>query len=255
MDSIESFYLKNLKRILGVPQSTANSAVYHELGQTSILVMVKQSLMDFLCKLKQDPANYSLLQSLLSIDCNWTRFCLSVLQPHELTVDNICPFALPIKDLREIFMEKVLQEINSMSSLRFLNKFKMDGGFIQQMDCILNHKHRSAINKLRCGSFNTRSRFGAWLKEAKEDRTCRFCDLGCLEDEEHILSQCTSFGSLRKTFQEEADNCLQEGSQYPFDLKFFFNNTQLLPVFAKFIYKTWLVVADMNKSIMKKSSR
>ena len=91
VDSIERFYLKNLKRILGVPHSTATSAIYQELGQTSISEIVKQSGMEFLCKLKLDPTNWSLLKSLMSTDCNWTRYCISILQPHDLSIYNIDP--------------------------------------------------------------------------------------------------------------------------------------------------------------------
>ena len=139
-------------------------------------------------------------------DCNWTRYCISILQPHDLSIYNIDPLALPLKDMKDAFLGKILYDINSMSSLKFLNKFKMHGGFLLLMDCIPIQKHRSAVNILRCGSFNSRCRSGAWSKEAKEIRTCRFCDLNCFEDEEHILSECAFFGPLRKALQDEVPN-------------------------------------------------
>ena len=56
---IESFYLNHLKRILGVPMSTANSAVYFELGQFSVETMVKCNLLKFLVRLKKHTTNWN----------------------------------------------------------------------------------------------------------------------------------------------------------------------------------------------------
>ena len=140
INRIEIFFTKNLKKILGVPECTANAAVYFELRQKSIAAIMRENILEFICKLKDDPTNWLLLQHLFTIDCSWVNYCNSVLALCELNLVNLNPLVIPHADLDAFFVDDLLLKISLMFSLKFLHTCKFDDGFVFHMDCIPNRK-------------------------------------------------------------------------------------------------------------------
>lgn len=60
-DKIEAFHRINLKRILGVPISSADAAIYLDLNTCSIETRVKVNILKFLTRLKKVEMNEKIL--------------------------------------------------------------------------------------------------------------------------------------------------------------------------------------------------
>ena len=237
--------------ILGVPTSTANTAIFLELNLSLITTLVQIKILKFLVRLKDDEINKELLEKLLQIDCPWSRFCNSLLRKDDLSAYTLNDNTIPITDIQLQFKENQINLSKQMYSLEFLNKIRTYK-FIDKLDCIKVKSWRHSLSRLRWCNFGLRIRNGAWTNEPREERTCRFCESNALEDEIHILCHCHFFQDLRsKLFQE-----LQIISSINFEslnnlekLKVIMQNEESLPTFAKFSNEIWKIVKIMNSTI------
>lgn len=66
-----------------------------------------------------------------------------------------------------------------------------------------NFEIRRAISRLRLSSHKLAIVTGKWYKIEKENRHCKLCHLGSIEDEFHFLLNCDSFSELRKSTLQE----------------------------------------------------
>ena len=102
---IKNFYSKNIKRILGVPLSTANAAVYLELNLCSISTLVSINIFKIFARLKDNELNKQLLSNLLSIDCSWSKFCNKLLGEHNISAEYMNKYILSVDGLQLNFKE------------------------------------------------------------------------------------------------------------------------------------------------------
>jgi hypothetical protein len=63
---------------------------------------------------------------------------------------------------------------------------------------VLPLETRRRLSEIRCGTHCLRIETGRWLKEAPEERFCRVCLCGSVEDELHALLECWQYAELRK---------------------------------------------------------
>ena len=59
-------------------------------------------------------------------------------------------------------------------------------------------QHRAPIAELRCGTSRLRVETGRWSKEALEERFCKVCICGPIEDEKHVLLDCFIYDDIRE---------------------------------------------------------
>ena len=68
---------------------------------------------------------------------------------------------------------------------------------------------RRRLTELRCGTHCLRIETGRWENEAVEERVCKVCVCGPIEDEVHVLLECYPYQKLREkmfeTIQEATD--------------------------------------------------
>jgi hypothetical protein len=74
IEKLDSFLRTNFKRILGVGPSTTNPALYLELDQTTITVMIAVPIMKMIFKMRKSDTDRTLFKSLSNINCKWTVF-------------------------------------------------------------------------------------------------------------------------------------------------------------------------------------
>ena len=91
-----------------------------------------------------------------------------------------------------IYREIFIGCFNSMLSLQILSKYPVDGGFLPLMDCIPNQTHRAAVNKLKCGSFNTKIKIGCLVQWGKRTVNLPILQLQLLWRWRTYLSQMLS---------------------------------------------------------------
>jgi hypothetical protein len=64
---------------------------------------------------------------------------------------------------------------------------------------VLPLETRRRLSEIRCGTHCLRIETGRWLKEAPEERFCRVCLCGPVEDEMHVLLDCHRYDGLRQS--------------------------------------------------------
>jgi hypothetical protein len=164
-----------------------------------------------------------------------------ILNKFDLNFEQLNENILPLVDIENDFFQTITYDLETMSSLKFLNKFKCAHGYVEMLDCINTRSHRTALSKLKCGNFNLRIRTGAWENEEHGEKICRFCPSGDLEDEKHVFLNCPFFDVERHSLIKDIKN-LQESEVSPslnlnFDI--LLNNKLFVCIFAKFTYTIW----------------
>ena len=91
--------------------------------------------------------------------------------------------------------ESVLQS----AKLRTYRIFKSSIGKEDYLDRFLSIQQRSALARFRCGSFPLAVELGRYRRPVipLEQRTCRLCNSGHIENEEHFLIQCSEYNDIR----------------------------------------------------------
>jgi hypothetical protein len=250
LERIERFYLKNLKRILGVPLSTANSAVYYELNQTSIEVILEHKILEFFCRIKLDKVSWPILIDTLKLDNKWAAYCNKILNTYDIPIHLLHESIIPYADILQKFQNKITSDLSSMSSLKFLNSLSKETDTLKLLDSISIKNHRTALSRLRCGNFNIRLRTGTWNNEPRDLRTCRFCDSNEIEDETHILLRCEHFSKLRLSLIDKInqdENGVFVASASELHLDSIMNSENLLPLLAKFVHNISMNIDQILK--------
>ena len=65
---------------------------------------------------------------------------------------------------------------------------------------------RKLISKIRCSSHRLEIERGRYTKTQREDRICKICDSGEVEDENHFLIQCPAYKYLREMYNMNSVN-------------------------------------------------
>ena len=67
----------------------------------------------------------------------------------------------------------------------------------------MNRKKRSYLAQYRCGILPLEVETGRWINKPVEERTCKICKDGSVEDENHVTFYCTAYVKLRQAFYED----------------------------------------------------
>ncbi len=100
----------------------------------------------------------------------------------------------------------------------------------------MNRKHRSDLAWDRCGILPLEIEYGRWQNKPVEERICKVCESGEVENEFHFIFSCTLYNNIRTNFLQNIGNIipnireLNEVSQ----VKTFMSKT-FLCLFAKLI--------------------
>ena len=65
---------------------------------------------------------------------------------------------------------------------------------------------RSLIAKLRCGIFQLNVELGRFNQTSLEDRLCKICEEGFVEDEIHFVCVCSKYQTERENFYLKISN-------------------------------------------------
>ena len=81
--------------------------------------------------------------------------------------------------------------------MNFLSQIKQTYAFEPYLN-IGNDNHRKAITELRLSSHKLEIEVGRWNKISRDERICRSCELGKVENETHFLFDCSKYTQKRK---------------------------------------------------------
>ena len=140
---------------------------------------------------------------------NWNWNCKQFFEKHNLThMSDIkqCQFkAFNVFTVRNIvyndYVVKWKHDVNATKAkhgkggnkLRLYNKFKQSIYAEPYLNCITSRKNKSAYAKFRCGVAPIKIETGRYEKLNVDDRLCPFCTYNVIEDEVHVLTECSLY--------------------------------------------------------------
>ena len=107
-----------------------------------------------------------------------------------------------------------------------------------------NLEIRTALTKLRLSSYKLAVVTGKWHKIKVEDRKCQFCNSNEIEDEFHLLIQCSNYNNMRKELTDylATNESIDITSENKLEnLKFVFSNGSFrsLKALGKFVLEAF----------------
>ncbi len=72
----------------------------------------------------------------------------------------------------------------------------------------MNRKHRSYLAQYQCGILPLEIENGRWQNKPVEERMCKVCESGEVENEFHFIFSCTLYNNIRATFLQNIDNII-----------------------------------------------
>ena len=220
IDTLETIQTKFLRRALGVGRSTPNLALYGDTNKYPLLIRQQYMFLKYWARLTQMPKGsvmYNLYAEHQNLDTPYMKKVRSTLQSA-----GVLPGSLPIvkeKDtqfflrhmrhnLEFLYKEKWIAEINDSVKnpmLRLYKEFKKSFGFEEYIKHISDRKIQKCISQFRLSSHCLRIHKGRLERDEKGKNTpankrfCLSCNSGEIDDEIHILNNCKTHNSERKT--------------------------------------------------------
>ncbi len=100
-------------------------------------------------------------------------------------------------------MEKVFGFHFENNSLKFTNK-QISNGYKEYLSKVHNAQLRKSLARFRCANHKLQIELGRQVKPVKvpvQQRYCKLCNLGAVEDENHFLLVCAAYQSVRERFR------------------------------------------------------
>ena len=212
-DSINNFFLKYMKRALGVKKTTSTIMVVGETGQVHPSVDCVRNVSIFfqrLSKMDKNSVSYKVFKELESLHNagfnTWVSKALDLFgdQGLDFSINDLSQFKNHAKShLLSKYKEDWRNELNNIERhpmMRTYTQFKQQFCMEDYLTKVSNSKYRHAITQFRTSSHNLNiEKFrhnGKKYNPPIESRTCKFCR-GHIEDEFHFLMQCDLYGLER----------------------------------------------------------
>ncbi len=72
----------------------------------------------------------------------------------------------------------------------------------------MNRKQGFYLAQYRCGNLPLEIETGRWQNKSVEERICKVCESGEVENEFHLIFSCTSYNNIRATFLQNIGNII-----------------------------------------------
>jgi hypothetical protein len=207
---IDKLHIRFCKYILGVKQQTPNFAVYGELGRFPISVLCKERAIKFWLKIMKNensPIKSIYNEQILSGNSNnWAGAMKNYIDRLGFShlLENFDPnfnyFPTLKQRIRDQFLQKWSETINSMQKLVYYKQFKTSFVFEDYLSFIKNISLRKQLSCMRLSSHSLEIEVGRYSNINRENRICRMCNQNTVETEYHFLLCCTKYSDIRKKY-------------------------------------------------------
>ena len=195
-ESLKVMYMKAVKMLLGVRQSTANDTCLIESGYPSLEALIRQRQKKFLDKMIDDRKEMT---------DDPLMFCLKLTEqdnPHmQKYIKDLLsePDDIIEKDLSVIKTRVMASTQTKAVTYRTFNpELSVHSIYGTNTEDIVEDDLRTSFTRLRLSSHRLRIETGRWSRIAPEDRVCQ-----CGEDvqsEEHVLCRCPLSQEIRRSY-------------------------------------------------------
>ena len=174
-----------LKRILGVKRGTSNDHIYIELSRPDIVSRIKDRQYNFFSKILLLPEEDAIVKQMIT-------YCKDL---------PICEYYNKLINTNKTdnINNRRQRVVNSQSSMDIRYTSLCDENFIIY-NSFLPEKYRITLTRWRLSCFKLRIETGRYDNTSRNDRLCRKCDLLQIEDEEHVLIECSYYNNIRATY-------------------------------------------------------
>ena len=256
--SLETFYLKFLKRALCVKRSTNTCMVLAETRQYPLAVDIQLNMVKLWIKIltcDKDQliwiAYDSMLKSKVHLSNSkcWTRKIQELLFRvgfgyiwENQMVPDVKKFLNMLKQrLQDIHIQECYSSIENNSRCMLYKHLKPVYSMENYLKCNYHRDFRQYLTKLRLSSHKFLVERGRWVKPKinYHERLCTLCDENDIEDEYHILMKCKYFVNLREKYISK--KYYKRPSMYKFQKLMNTTKRELyrLILFIKFIFKEY----------------
>lgn len=220
---LEKLNLSLCRYILAVNNKTCKLALYGELGRYPMYIDVVLSMLKYWTRLKNNKTgdnllSHALYENLKMVKSNqncWLSSIQNILkkfnfykltdfdseQPNSMQF-KICNIKKIVKSMKIDFESNWHKKLQYSEKLRSYRKFKNTFKFEKYLTLINNENDRFNMSRYRTSNHRLQIELGRYTKPTTliEDRKCKNCSSGEIEDEKHILMSCDKFSTLRKTY-------------------------------------------------------
>ena len=221
-DTLETTHLKMLKWVLGVHKKTNNNFCYGDTGRIPWALSVLPQCLRYFGRLSRASSEANSVNFLVSqafqeqknLNLSWYEKLSSVAHHATEAADGT---------MRDVFISDWRVDLGSQTKMQFYKQIKEEFGEEQYLN-LKSRQFRTNIAKIRSSSHDLMIERGHYTKEAGVwPRACRFCCdrdrvLGfeylpffegtIIEDEEHCLTECPMYHSVRSSLSDDLKGLL-----------------------------------------------
>ena len=206
----DTVHRKYLKYTLGLPKSCPNLAIYGETGDIPLSMKGYRLMLNYWKRLINLPDEWLVKKAYIesvSLRTNWVRTIEKLIRTFNLVEVTNKKFTNTTKDnIYEYFKTNWKNELSNGQSAR-LNVYKViNSEFTIAKHLDLPFHLRKVVSKIRCSCHPLEIEKGRHTGTLRENRTCRNCQNGTIENEQHFLLSCSTYQHLRDHFGMEAGN-------------------------------------------------
>ena len=207
----ERLHVNFCKYVLGVHRKASNVAVFGELGREPLCYNILITIMKFWVRLLQSPSD-SLLgmaykESMELADQglkSWVYDLREILKYFKL--DDLNAQKYVDGSIISMFMAKAEDEFHSQwearvecnSKLGVFRIIEKKFGYEEYLNDVNNFFWRRELTRLRISSHKLLIERGRYCKIERDQRICRYCNRGEIENEIHFVLNCTLYDQLRE---------------------------------------------------------
>ena len=209
---VDVTHRKLLKHMLGVSKSCPNIAIYGETGEIPLSLKGYRLMLNYWNRLTNLPekslAKKALLEN-IDLRTNWILTIEKLVKTFNLIESNsICKqFNNTIKENIPKYYKTHWKRKLADPTLSRLQTYKaINSEFTTPKHIGLPLHMRKMISNIRCSDHQLEIEKGRHLNIPREQRTCKMCADGTIEDEEHFLLRCKTYQPLRVKYKLKAGN-------------------------------------------------
>jgi hypothetical protein len=260
--SAEKAHLKFCKIYLGVNRKASNAASRGELGKFPLLFPIIKRTLGYVMNLQKRPetsiAKLAFLSSkelYLKGKESFYSNIVNFLKKHFPTL--IEPIDLEkfltdtkintiMETIQNNYISEWKQQIENSTKLSFYGKFKKQYQLEDYLNYIKNPSTRRTYTKFRISNHKLLIEYGRYQQIPREERICKHCDSGSVENEFHFAFECQKYQNLRENSNNILKNIfkMQLTARSKEDLLTYVmgNNDQVLAnLFSNFISKCFTI--------------
>ena len=157
---------------------------------------------------------------------NWSSDLYDILSEFELEYSFDDMSYIDIKGFEELMLRRTAKTwkdtITFKPKLRTYVKFKTEFGKEAFLTGYMSRYQRSLLAQFRSGILPLHVETGRWQNKPWAERTCKLCNLECVEDEFHFLCICDLYNVDRNNLFERVGTKNPEFSILPMEDKFIY---------------------------------